>query len=388
MSPSYPSPSTFITHATDVASFYGFQPIREIERSARRARTQGGMARIEPTRTHSFSSAMSACTTCVVQKSTEPVLAFYATPTPSHLPPAFSPRDTAEFGLQVVGTPERLGEVLLLKTLFAITTEWGTPVSRVRVNALGDRDSKVRFERELGSYLRKNAHHLDPTCREELAHNPCGTYNCSNEVCRQILADGPRAMNFLSEKSRQHFRQVLEQIEGLGLPYELDDLLVGDEREPRIVFALDLAKEDGTILTSIGGRFDEYAKRMTGKKEGAAVSASIFFRKKGSERGNFTTTTATTVPKVYFVQLGSRAKLQGLAVLDMLRQAQIPVLQSFDAKSLSPQLESARTLGVPYLLIMGQREALDGTIIIRSMKTSSQNTLTLSALPKYLKTIR
>lgn len=379
------APATFIKHAADVASFYGFRHMREIERAVPRIdRTRG---------THSFTTAAQLCSACIALRPTEPVLAFYATPHPSHLPthgglPAYSARDVGEFGLQVGGSHESLGEVLLLKTLYAIVTEWGSHVTRVRVNALGDRDSKARFERELSLYLRKHALNLDLACREHIAGNPLLSYTCNNRVCRQILAEGPRAMNFLSEKSRAHFREVLEQIENLGLPYELDDLLVGDEREPRIVFALDLEGEDATILCGVGGRYDEYVRKLTNKKEGAAVHASIFFRKKGAERSHFAVSAPPRPPKVYFVQLGSRAKLQGLSVVDMLRAARVPVSQSFDAKSLAAQLALARELGVSHLLILGQREALDGTIILRSTQDSSQEIISISQLPRFLKTLR
>ncbi len=374
------SPSLFIKHAADVASFYGFRPMHEVER---------GIPALQRTRgVHSFGTAANTCNLIIAQNPTDPVLTFYATPTPSHIPAQFSPKDTGEFGLHVAGSPESLGEVVLLKTLFAILTVWGVPVARVRVNALGDRDSKARFERELLSYLRRHSGDLDPACQDTLTTNPLAPYTCQSEACRQVLADGPRAVNFLSEKSRSHFREVLEHVERLGLPYELDDLLVGDDREPRIVFAVDLAEEHPTVLGGTGGRFDEYVRRLTNKKDGAAVSASIFFRKKGTTRSCFSAHTPLRSPKIYFVQLGLRAKLQGLAVVDMLRQAQVPVSQSFDAKSLAPQLASARTLGVSHLLIMGQREALDGTVIVRSATNSSQTIIPLTTLPRFLKNLR
>jgi histidyl-tRNA synthetase len=276
----------------------------------------------------------------------------------------------------------------MLKTLFAILNEWGAGVARVRVNTLGDRDSKARFERELSGYVRKHSADVSECCREEMVKNPFAIYNCKNDACHEMIQNGPRAMNFLSEKSRSHFKDVLEHIEKLGFPYELDDLLIGDERDPRLVFALDLAEEDATVMAATGGRYDEYLRKLTGKKDGSAVSSSIFFRKNGIARAHFTPTPSAKIPKVYFVQLGLRAKLEGLTVVDMLRSAGVPVSQSFDAKSLAPQLESAKAQGVSHLLIMGQREALDGTIIVRSSTNSSQTVLQLSALPRFLKTIK
>lgn len=375
-------PSRFISHAADVASFYGFRSMKDIERRVPKAE--------RPHNVHSFITTTQTCVISMGQRPNEPLLAFYATPAPAYIPTTFTllPKETGEFGLHVMGSPESLGEVLLLKTLVAIVSEWGGAVRRIRINALGDRDSKARFERELSLYLRKHAPSLDEVCRNNLAKNPLLVYACQNEMCHQIIADAPRPVNFLSEKSRVHFREVLEHIERLGFPYELDDLLVGDDREPRILFAIDLAEEDQTVLATLGGRYDEYLRRISGKKDGAAVSASIFFRKKGVDRSHFTALPIQKTPRVFFIQLGVRAKLEGLCVLDMLRRAQVPVSQSFSATSLGPQLATAKELGVSHLLIMGQREALDGTIIVRSAGNNSQTTLDLGSLPRFLKTIR
>ena len=379
-SPARTAPASFLRHATDVASFYGFRPAREIE----------GMARdrlVKRVGAHTFETVSHVSATRVAMRPGEPALAYYASPSPTHLPKNFAPRESGEFGLQVIGSGESVGEVVLLKTLSAIITEWGANILRVRVNATGDKDSQQRFLRELSGYTRKHMQSFDEAARGEIAQNPLSAYIAPSDSVKELLTDGPRSMNFLSEKSRVHFRSVLEHLENLGLPYELDDLLLGDIRDPHFSFAIDLEGADATIMAAMGGRYDDFIKKHSGRKEGVGVAASIFFRKSGAARSSFTAPPKAASPKIYFVQLGTRAKLQGLCVVDMLRQARIPVSQSFDATHLSPQLVAARELGVPYMLIMGQREAIDGTIIVRSTQNSSQTIINLDALPRFLKTL-
>jgi len=376
------SPASFLKHASDVASFYGFRPAHEVERAARN--------RLEKRKgANSFDSVAFVNAVHLQLKPGEPSLAYYASPAPTFLPKSLSPRESGEFGLQVIGSFDSVGEVVLLKTLSAILTEWGATISRVRVNATGDKDSQQRFGRELSTFTRKQQNNFRECCKETLLHNPYAPYACQNPECRALLTNGPRSMNFLSEKSRSHFRSVLEHLENLGLPYEIDDLLLGDQRDPHLLFAIDLAEEDATVLATVGGRFDEYLRRQCGRKDGIGVAASIFFRKQGAGKSSYTgPSSKLNVPKVYFVQLGTRAKLQGLTVVDMLREARIPVSQSFDATHLSPQLIAAKELGVAYMLIMGQREALDGTIIVRSTTNSSQQVVQIAQLPRFLKTLR
>lgn len=376
------SPATFLKHSSDVATFYGFRPVREIEREVPKA---AGLARRAP---YTFESATAVCAARAAARPGEPVLGFYATPSPEHAPLSLPQRETAEFGLQVMGTGESVGEILLLKTLAMIAQEWGTKPRAVRLNALGDRDSQQRFVRELGTHVRRHADRLTPTCREQALKNPLAIYNCSEEGCRALVAEAPRPTHFLSERSRTHFRSVLEHIEHLGLPYELDDTLVGDSRGAHTLFAVDMTDNDTTLLACVGGRYDEYLRRETRHKESTGVCASLYFRKAGLKSNIYMAPGRNQKPKIYFAQLGLRAKLQGLAVIDMLRAARVPAWQSFNTSHLSVQLAAAREKGVSHLLIMGQREALDGTVIIRSMQNSSQVTITLTEVPRFLKTLR
>ncbi len=374
------SPASFLKHASDVANFYGFRPAREIEKAAAN--------RLEKRRgANSFDTVAHVNAMYLALRPGEPSLSYYASPTPTFLPKAMAPRESGEFGLQVIGSNDSVGEVVLLKTLSAILTEWGSIIQRVRVNATGDKDSQQRFMRELSTYIKKQLGHFQECCKESGALNPLTPYSCDNLECRAVLSSGPRSMNFLSEKSRGHFRTVLEHLENLGLPYEIDDLLLGDARDPHFAFAIDLEQEDATVLMATGGRFDDYLRRISGHKEGVGVAASIYFRKQGAAAASFKGAGKSNIPKIYFVQLGTRAKLQGLTVVDMLREARIPVSQSFDATHLSPQLMAAKELGVPFMLIMGQREALDGTIIVRSTQNSSQQIVSLAHLPRFLKTL-
>ncbi len=385
------SSASFLKHAAEVASFYGFHPMREVEREhLRYLQAKPGNRRTQGM--YSFASAALLAAARAAARPQDPVLIFYATPNPTHVPVSLGDTSPAhglgEFGLQVIGTPESVGEIILLKTITMIAAEWGTPFSRVRVNALGDRDSQQRFQRELAAYLRRHLDQFAEPMRRGIIENPFSVYRITSPEVAAILEGGPRPVHFLSEKSRVHFRSVLEHLEHLGLPYELDDLLGGDERGPHIAFALDFKEEDATLLGALGGRFDEYLKRESRHKDSTGVGASIYFRKKGVTKQNFMATAPAKKPKIYFAQLGLRAKLEGLAVVDMLRAAQVPVLQSFDANRLSMQLAAAAQLGVPYLLIMGQREALDGTVIVRSTRNSSQNIISLGEVPKFLRTLR
>ncbi len=391
-----PSPKSFLKLSADISSFYGFQPAHDIEPLVAKA-DRGS---------HTFQNVTKLCAMALASRFQtaktaydpllrgpiprhEPILTYYATPITSHTVNGILARDLGEFGLCIVGTQESMGEVLLIKVIAAILEEWGSPVTSIRLNALGDKDNQQRFAKELIQYFRKHPSLLEIIGAQKMAENPILAYRQVAEKYKDDLTDAPRSINFLSEKNRLHFRSILEQLEILGLPYQLDTSLVCDDREQRTMFVID-SQEDGTICATIGGRYDEYVKKLTGRKESATVHGSILFKRVGIDRTQCTVVSKRrgVNPKVYFVQLGASAKLQGLMVVDMLRAARIPVMQSFESNHLTEQLAAANHADVSHVLIMGQREALDKTIIVRSADQCRQSTVLLSQLPRYLKTLR
>ncbi|PIY32695.1 MAG: histidine--tRNA ligase, partial [Bacteroidetes bacterium CG_4_10_14_3_um_filter_42_6] len=68
-------------------------------------------------------------------------------------------------------------------------------------------------------------------------------------------------------------------------------------------------------------------------------------------------------------------KQKALKVFEQFRKAKIRVAESLSKDSLKAQLRIGDKIGVDYTLILGQKEALEGTIIIRDMKTGGQETV-------------
>ena len=89
--------------------------------------------------------------------------------------------------------------------------------------------------------------------------------------------------------------------------------------------------------------------------------------------------------KVFLIQLGEAAKKKSLKLLEEFRKARIPLAQSLSKDSIRGQLKIAAKLGASYSLIIGQKEAMDGTIIIRDMDSGSQEALPVGKVIERIK---
>ena len=185
----------------------------------------------------------------------------------------------------------------------------------------------------------------------------------------------------------------MEYLEEMNIAYNINKNLVrGLSYYTRTVFEIIEQKgsEDGTPLTLAGGgRYDYLARQIGNKRDVPSVGISIGvdriiaspWYKKLSPR-------ILKKPKIYFIQLGSEAKLKSLNIIEILRKAHIPIAQSLSKDSIGSQLSVAEKLAIPYVIIFGVKEAIDNSVIVRDMSSRSQETVKLSKLLEYLKELK
>jgi histidyl-tRNA synthetase len=74
-----------------------------------------------------------------------------------------------------------------------------------------------------------------------------------------------------------------------------------------------------------------------------------------------------------------------LGIVESLRLAKIPLHLSLAKDRLGAQVSSIEKYHVPYSIIMGKKEAVEKTAIVRENRTHAQEIVTLEELPKYMK---
>jgi histidyl-tRNA synthetase len=291
-----------------------------------------------------------------------PMKLFYIGPVLRHdKPQAFRYRQLNQIGIELFGDETAAADAEVIFVLHRLFENLGIKNHIVRINTIGDATSRTQYIRALKDYYRPKLKKVCNQCRDKYKRNPLRLLDCSEEVCAGFIKDAPQILDFLDETSRKHFKDVLEFLDETGVPYNLDS--------------------DIQVSLAGGGRYDKLVESLGGPKT-PAVGWSI-----GMERLMAVIKEANVkVPelrknyKVFFAQLGERAKKKSLLLFENLRKAGVPVKASFGRDSIKSQLRIANRLGVKYTLIFGQKEALDDTIIIREMKSGIQETVLLKNL--------
>lgn len=292
--------------------------------------------------------------------------------------------------LEIVGSSGPIAEATLIQAGRAMLAEEGYDNTRVEINSIGDRDSMTRFHRELVAYYRKHVNDMSPECRQMLKRDPFELLASHDEAAKTINQHAPRSMDFLSESSRRHLEEVLEYLEALAIPYSINNSLIGNRSYcTETVFAIVSADQAATKASQqvygIGMRYNGLAKRLGIKRDIQGVGLSIVAKSNGG--GLRDTVKKVKRPIASFVQLGTESKLLCLNVIERLRIAKIPLYLSLAKDRLGAQVSSIEKYHTPYVIVMGKKEAVDKTVIVRRTDTYSQDTVPLEKLSDYMKKI-
>lgn len=241
---------------------------------------------------------------------------------------------------------------------------------------------------------------MNATDRQRLKENPLRILDSKDENIKDINAEAPQSISYLNSASKKHFKEVMEHLNELGIDYELDHTLVrGLDYYTHTVFEFFTEAQEGDekeegeetggrrLALGGGGRYDYLSKAMGYKKEIPGVGFGFGVDRIIEASSKIPKPRIKKKAKVFFIQLGTEAKMKSLKVIEVLRQNKIPVKQSLSKDSLGSQLAIAEKSGIPYSLIFGQKEALENSIIVRDMSNRSQTTVDIEKLAKHLKNL-
>lgn len=292
--------------------------------------------------------------------------------------------------LEILGHSGPIAEATLIQAGRAMLAEEGFTNTSVEINSIGDRDSLARFARELTSYYRKNINEMTPECRQLFKEDPFALLAAHDEAAKAINNHAPRSMDFLSEDSRRHLEEVLEYLETLKIPYFINNSLIGNRAYcAETIFTIvdaspESAKREQHVL-AIGVRYNGLAKRIGMKKDIQGVGLSLTI--KGNTKALREDISKVKRPIASFVQLGIESKLLSLDIVERLRQVRFPLYLSLAKDRLGAQVSTVEKYHTPYVIVIGKKEAMEKTAVVRHVDTYSQEVVPIEKIADYMKKV-
>lgn len=308
----------------------------------------------------------------------QPVKLWYMGPMFRHdRPQAGRYRQFWQWGLEAVGSREPILDAQIMLMMHRFLKEMGLNVV-FKVNSIGTADARREYVMELVSYFKQFRTKLSDVDKKRLTKNPLRLLDSKEEGMDELKVDAPQIVDWLDDESKDDFMKLLEYLDEVEVPYQLDPFLVrGLDYYSKTVFEIYAVDKDGELGKNAlggGGRYDDLIPMLGGREEtGGAMGAAL-----GIERVILAMKEQKVdVEKkkkvdVFFCQLGDAARRQGLRIFEGFREADISIAEAFGKGSLKAQLELADKYNARVALILGQKEVLDGTIIVRDMDSGAQ----------------
>ena len=303
-------------------------------------------------------------------------------------------RQHHQFDLEMFGEPSPVADAQLMIIAYNFFKELQIDV-QIQVNSIGCKDCRGEYMKKLIAFYKERGKRtkLCNDCKKRLLKNPLRLLDCKEADCIEIRDDAPQIIDYLDDGCREHFVRVLEYLDEFDIPYVLNPYLVrGLDYYNRTVFEFVSAPEEnelGEVKKQItlggGGRYDELIEAMGGREPTPALGFGIGLERVIMKIKELNIPLKEDNDNIIFIaQLGEPARKKTMLMFEELRRSGFKVRQAFTKDALKNQLEEANRIGAKYSIIIGQKEILDETAMLRDMESGVQEIVDIKKVSQEL----
>ena len=311
-----------------------------------------------------------------------------------------------QFDADVVGTASMLADAEIIILIWSVMKALGVEDILIHINnrkVLNALPELAGFPSEKINLVLRALDSLDKTgekaVRERLARQPDNQYDESAPALDQNAIDW--VMNFINlrETDKDKLLQILSErmassaigMEGVKELFEIKQYVDAygvptDRWTIDLSVARGLAYYTGPVFETVflskpefgsimsGGRFDDMVMRFTGQKVpavGASVGVDRLFTAL-QELGRLPTIATST--KVLIANFNDTLAGKRLELAAFLRSNSINTELYFNTSKLQEQIAYALKRGIPYLVILGEREAAANVVAVKDLAKRTQTT--------------
>jgi histidyl-tRNA synthetase len=311
--------------------------------------------------------------TYVQHRPTPPFKAWYAAPNFRYeRPQGGRYRQHHQVGVEALGSDDPDLDVEVVTLAWEVGRALGLRRLRLLLNSLGDESCRPAYLEDLRAYLGARAGELCEEHRPRFEENPLRVMDCKREACRAVAAGAPRLVDRLCPECDAHFGRVQAGLGAVGVPFELEPRLVrGLDYYTRTAFEVAAdALESAQNAVGGGGRYDRLVEVLGGPPT-PAVGFGL-----GVERLLLACDAEGVFPEpagavdVFVVDTAGGEAARGLTA--SLRRAGLRADRAFGGRSMRSQFKEADRSGARLALVVGEREAAEGTVTLRDLRSGEQ----------------
>ena len=253
----------------------------------------------------------------------------------------------------------------------------------LQVNSIGTSECRAGYRDALKQFLKPHFDELSEISKRRFNTNPLRILDSKNKKEQTILKNGPRISDYYTKDDKEHFNEVKTYLKAMNIPFTINSGLVrGLDYYTKTVFEItsnELGSQDALLG---GGRYDSLVETLGGKPTpGIGFAAGIERILLLINEENFKE--HKPVPDIYLICLEKEGIPASLSIAKQLRLKGLNIVSDPIRRSMKAQMRDANKLRARYVLILGENELKDNTIIFKNLESGKQENIKQEKIVKY-----
>lgn len=296
-------------------------------------------------------------------------------------------RQFHQFGIEALGSPSPLMDAEVIATAVAVIKEFGLSGIKVKINSIGDEESRKAYKDVLVNYFTKYEDDLCEDCKNRLHKNPLRILDCKVDHHKDYFTQAPKISTYLNESSKTHFNEVLEALKAMNIDYEVDENLVrGLDYYTHTVFEIevDCAELGAQNVICAGGRYNNLVGQLGGPDTPACGLAFGMERLLFALESEGKKLAKEYQSHLFIIAMGDKAIKRSSELLNKCRMGGLISEMDYNNKSLKAQFKLADKNNALFTVIIGDNEIENGTVNIKNNEDKMQESVEIDKVYDYI----
>ena len=296
-------------------------------------------------------------------------------------------RELSQYGCEVIGSNDPAIDAEIIALSYTILKILGLKGVKVRLNTLGDDESRNMYRDALKEYIRPHLDELCEDCKERFNKNPLRIVDCKVDGDKELFNNVPKTIDYLTEEAKSRFEQVKKYLDLMDVEYEVDPKVVrGLDYYNHTVFEIvaDIPNVKEGLALGGGGRYNKMVKELDGPETSAIGFAGGMDRLMLALEESEIKLNYHDGIDAFIMYVNDEEKDYAVSLLQALRINGFVAETEYTGRNLKSQFKQADRLKAKYLIILNSEDIKNGQVNVKDNTTKEEKKVLESELIDYL----
>jgi histidyl-tRNA synthetase len=292
-------------------------------------------------------------------------------------------RQFHQIGVESIGASHAYSDAEIIALSYRLFTELGLKNVKIHINSVGSETCRPVIEARIIQFLAANITQLSESLQEKFKTNPLKLLDSKDKKLQTYLSGLPDLREALSQKSKDHFNNVLSYLDYLDIPFEYKPNLVrGLDYYTETVF--EVVSEDLGAQNSIcgGGRYNNLISDLGGPSTPAVgfafgLERIVMLMQKQNLAKNLPSLL------IYIAPLAKEYQIDCVHFAENLRNKGFSAITNYTKFTISNHIKLANKENARYMIIYGENEEESKTVLIKDLSNRTQENVSQSKIINY-----